>query len=109
TVRRVVLWQIPLGNTVMRTCNNATGHFQDNRVQGLLGNNGAALPAWIDAGAIGLLWGAGAGDQTQNTDSQGDGITNPAPINGNITSATVADDDGGYLRSQAAGYYGRGP
>ncbi|HMA32965.1 MAG TPA: S-layer homology domain-containing protein [Chloroflexia bacterium] len=109
TVRRIVLWQIPIGNTAMRSCNNTAGHYQDNRVQGFLGNGAPSLPAWINAGLIGLLWGAGQGDQTQPTDAQGDGITNPAPINGNSGVATVADDDGGYLRTQAAAYYSRGP
>ncbi|MDQ2808603.1 MAG: S-layer homology domain-containing protein [Chloroflexota bacterium] len=108
TGRRIVLWQIPVGNTVMRAEDNSAGHYQDNRTQGLLGNNGAALPAWVAAGVVGLLWGAGQGDQTQPTDAHGDGITNPAPINGNSGTATVSDDDGGYLRAQAGGYYARG-
>jgi len=109
TARRIVLWQIPVGNTVMRSADNSPGHYQDNRTQGLLGNGGAALPAWVDAGVVGLLWGAGQGDQTHPTDSHSDGLTNPAPINGNNGTATVSDDDGGYLRAQAAAYYGRGP
>jgi hypothetical protein len=108
TGRRIVLWQLPIGNTLMRSCDNTTGHYQDNRVQGLLGNNGAALPAWIAAGVVGLLWGAGEWDTTMNVDARGDGVTNPAPINGNTGQATVADDDGGYLRAQAAAYYSRG-
>ncbi len=108
TLRRIVLWQLPVGNTVMRTSDNSPGHYQDNRVQGLLGNNGAGLPAWIDAGVIGLLWGAGQGDQSHPTDAHADGITNPAPINSNTGTATVSDDDGGYLRAQAGAYYGRG-
>lgn len=108
TGRRIVLWQIPMGNTLMRSEDNTPGHYQDNRVQGLLGNGATSLPAWVNAGLIGLLWGAGAGDQTHPTDLQGDGVTNPPPINGNNAAATVSDDDGGYLRAQAAAYYGRG-
>src|SRR5436190_2149648 len=34
---RIVAWQIPLGNTLMRAMNNTWDHFQDNRVQWLLG------------------------------------------------------------------------
>ena len=34
---RMAAWQIPLGNTVMRAMNNTWGHYQDNRVQWLLG------------------------------------------------------------------------
>jgi hypothetical protein len=32
------MWQIPLGNTVMRAENNTWDHFQDNKVQSLLGD-----------------------------------------------------------------------
>ncbi|HUS15009.1 MAG TPA: S-layer homology domain-containing protein [Chloroflexia bacterium] len=109
TGRRLVLWQIPTGNTLMRSEDNTAGHYQDNRAQGFLGNNGAALPGLVDAGVIGLLWGAGEGAQTHPTDAHGDGVTNPAAINGNTGVATVTDDDGGYLRAQAAAYYTRGP
>src|SRR5262249_3738213 len=34
---RMVAWQIPLGNTVMRAMDNTWDHYQDNRVQWLLG------------------------------------------------------------------------
>ena len=33
----IVLWQIPVGNTLMRAMNNTPHHFQDNKVQFLLG------------------------------------------------------------------------
>ena len=35
---RVVLWQIPLGNTKMRAENNTWEHYQDNKVEWLLGD-----------------------------------------------------------------------
>jgi len=35
-VKRIVMWQIPLGNTKMRAQNNTTGHDQDNRPEWLL-------------------------------------------------------------------------
>ena len=34
---RMVAWQVPLGNTLMRAENNTNDHYQDNRVQWLLG------------------------------------------------------------------------
>ncbi len=33
--KRIVMWQIPLGNTKMRSQNNTTGHYQDNRTEWL--------------------------------------------------------------------------
>jgi hypothetical protein len=39
---RMVAWQTPLGNTVMRAMDNTWDHFQDNRVQWLLGPGGRA-------------------------------------------------------------------
>jgi hypothetical protein len=29
--KRLVIWQIPVGNTVMATCNNSNFHYQDSR------------------------------------------------------------------------------
>jgi hypothetical protein len=85
TDRRVVLWQMPIGNDVSPTQNNAPGHFKDNRVTYFLGGAAPHLQEWIDAGVVGILWGRG---------------------NDQCTSYT---DDGGYLRDQAAAYYKRGP
>ena len=36
TGKRIVMWQIPLGNTKMRAQNNTAGHYQDNRPEWLL-------------------------------------------------------------------------
>ena len=36
TQRRLVLWQIPFGNTRMRAQNNTWNHYQDNKVEWLL-------------------------------------------------------------------------
>ncbi len=105
---RIVLWQMPLGNTRMRSVNDTPGHYQDNRTIYFLDGSAPHLPEWIQAGVIGILWGAGLAGCTTNTDAANDGITNPAPINGNTAVATVSDDDGGYLRAQAAAYYSRG-
>ena len=107
---RAVLWQIPLGNTVYRTLDNSDGHYQDNRVEWLLGEESRKhLAAYADAGVIALLFGRGAHLQTSPADYAGDGVTNPEPINGNTAIATSTDDDGGYFRVMAAEYYAAGP
>jgi hypothetical protein len=106
---RVALWQIPLGNTLMRAENNTFDHYQDNRVQWLLGTNGRRhLRAYVSAGVIGFLFGRGSGDNTCACDAARDGVTNPAKINGNERLSLSADDDGGYFRAQAAAYYRAG-
>jgi hypothetical protein len=99
---RVVAWQIPLGNTVMRAENNTWGHYQDNRVQWLLGlDSRAHLRAYVAAGYAGFLFGPGADGTTCACDAAKDGVTNPAPINGNTRTSLSADDDGGYFKAQA--------
>ncbi len=58
----VVLWQLPLGDTML---NNTWDHFRDNRVQWWLGNGSLAhLRATHDSGVIGLLFGGGAAGTT---------------------------------------------
>jgi hypothetical protein len=107
---RMVAWQIPLGNTVMRAMDNTWDHFQDNRVQWLLGPGSRAhLRAYIAAGFVGFLFGRGADGATCACDAANDGVTNPAPINGNTRPSLSADDDGGYFKAQAADYYRGGP
>ena len=102
----MVAWQIPLGNTVMRAMNNTWDHFQDNRVQWLLGPASRAhLRAYIAAGFVGFLFGRGADGATCACDAAKDGVTNPAPINGNTRASISADDDGGYFKAQARAYY----
>jgi hypothetical protein len=108
--RRVVLWQIPLGNRVMRTMDNTPFHYQDNRVEWLLGpDRDAHLAAYEKAGVIGLLFGSAQASDTCACDAAADGITNPAAIDGNRLLATSADDDGGYFRRQAAALAAAGP
>jgi hypothetical protein len=109
TGHRVVVWQIPLGNTKMRSLDNTWGHYQDNRAEWFLEDpSGTHLALWRDAGVIALLFGGGADGTTCACDAQGDGITNPAAINGNNRIATSADDDGGYFRERARAYYASG-
>jgi hypothetical protein len=58
----VVLWQLPLGNTML---NNTWDHFRDNRVQWWLGPGSAAhLAATHNSGVVGLLFGGGADGTT---------------------------------------------
>jgi hypothetical protein len=65
----VVLWQLPLGNTML---NNTWDHFQDNRVQWWLGERSRRhLRATRDAGVIGLLFGGGAAGTTSASSDGG--------------------------------------
>jgi hypothetical protein len=130
--QRLVMWQIPLGNTRMRSQNNTWGHYQDNRVEWLLDEPGRThLTAYRDAGVVAFLFGGGAAGVTCACDGVNDGVTNPAAINGNamaselsapgtvpaqVTRGSVAtlvtpyaaDDDGGFLRWRAWAYYQAG-
>jgi hypothetical protein len=100
-----VLWQIPIGNRVLKTCDNTWGHFEDNRVEHFLGEQGRQhLASWADAGVVAILFGRGLEGNTTYTDAMKDGITNPSTKRGRLR-ATLADDDGGYLRLRAREYY----
>jgi hypothetical protein len=95
---RVVLWQIPLGNTLMRAMNNRWNHYQDNKVEWLLGDAALQrLQTYADSGVVSLLFGRGADGATCACDANADGVTNPAAINGNVRPSITADDDGGYF------------
>jgi hypothetical protein len=127
TSKRIVMWQIPLGNTKMRSQNNTTGHYQDNRPEWLLDEPARThLAAYRDAGVIAFLFGGGAGGTSCACDAQGDQVTNPAAINGNsyvsalgtgapsfvsptLTTPYAANDDGGFFRWKAWQYYQTGP
>ena len=109
TQKRIVMWQIPLGNTTMRAENNTWNHYQDNKVEWLLDDPGRAnLSAYARAGVIAFLFGRGGDGSTCACDAAGDGVTNPAPIGGNTRVSLSADDDGGYFRERAAAYYAAG-
>ena len=125
THKRIVMWQIPLGNTRMRAENNTNDHYQDNRPEWLLDEPARThLTAYRDAGVVAFLFGRGAGGPTCACDDNGDGVTNPAPINGNTMASEMAaagtppaqvtrgstptlvtpyaaDDDGGFFRWKA--------
>ena len=125
--KAIVMWQIPLGNTKMRAENNTSGHYQDNRPEWLLDEPARThLAAYKTAGVVAFLFGGGAGGVSCACDAQGDGVTNPAAINGNaiasalgsgapslsgstLTTPYAADDDGGFFRWKAWQYYQAGP
>lgn len=110
TNKRALMWQVPNGNQLYRSENNTSGHYQDNRPEYFLNSTTGRqhMSLWANYGVIGLMFGAGVGSQSHYFDSNGDGITNPAPINGNNLTATVPDDDGGYIRSSVSAYYSSG-
>ncbi|TAK35158.1 MAG: hypothetical protein EPO21_06795 [Chloroflexota bacterium] len=108
TGKRIVLWQVPIGNTVMRASNNTEGHYQDNRVQYFLGGAPTQLEEYARAGVIGILFGRGVPGPSTYSDAMKDGVTNPLPIGDNDQMSDVPDDDGGYLRARAQNYYAAG-
>ena len=96
THRRVVMWQVPMGNQYFDTMNNTQWHQQDNRAEYILGN----VTSFATVGIIAVLFGGGSAP----IDAAQDGITNPAPISTyecnfcNTHRSIYPDDDGGYLR-----------
>jgi hypothetical protein len=64
--------------------------------------------AYAAAGFAGFLFGRGADGATCACDAAKDGVTNPAPINGNTRASLSADDDGGYFKVQVRAYYASG-
>ncbi|GMV81426.1 MAG: hypothetical protein AMXMBFR7_26100 [Planctomycetota bacterium] len=108
----LIAWQIPMGNTIMASCDNTEGHYMDNRPEYFLEKypENTHLAEWARAGFVGFLFGGGAGGCTSTRDTMKDGVTNPAKIEGNRgEQAQFADDDGGYLRLRAGNYYRKGP
>lgn len=113
---RSMLWQMPIGNTLYRSCNNTKFHYQDNKVEYFLGSgNRQNIVNFAGAGVIGSLFSWGQWTTSDYQDYSGDGITNPAPIYGNpfgkVNSLTssYSDDDGGFLRLSTRAYYSAGP
>jgi len=109
TSRRIVMWQVPVGNQYFDTENNSAGHTQDNKAEYILGH----IADFANAGVVGVLFGPG-NSGTNATDVRHDGVTNAAPIstyecNGcNNHTSSYADDDGGYLRIFLGQYYKSG-
>ena len=129
TRKRIVMWQIPLGNQAMLAMNNTWGHYQDNRPQWLFDEPARThLTAYRDAGVVAFMFGGGASGTSCACNAQNDGVTNPAAINGNTMASELAaagtppalvmrgstptlvtpyaaDDDGGFFRWKAWDYY----
>ncbi len=80
TDTRVVLDNVPVGNSVYRTIDNTDFHFRDAWTEWILGDDGFDnLIALRDAGVIGIVFGVD-GDATNSTcpcDAAEDGVTNP--------------------------------
>lgn len=109
TGKAMVVWQIPMGNTLMRATNDTWGHYADNRPEWFLDDvSGGNLASWRDWGVVALLFGGGAGGTTCACDANGDGVTNPAASGTHTRASLSADDDGGYLRNRVAAYYATG-
>jgi hypothetical protein len=112
TGRPQVAWQVPVGNQYFLTMNNTCGHYQDNVAAYFISHAGALFAS----GLIAVLFGAGNSCQTAFTDGSHDGVTNGSgtPITDlagycnacNTHVSSVADDDGGYLRTFVGQYYG---
>ncbi len=89
----IVMWQIPLGNTVSPIVNDTPYHYRDNKVGWLLGTGSRAhLRAFAQAGGVALLFGGGQATDTDAGDASGDGHP----------------DDGGYFTARARAYYEAG-
>jgi hypothetical protein len=108
--RRIVIWQVPVGNQRFRSMDNTPGHFQDNRAEYFLAHPDLLAAAGVAA----VLFGPGIADATWYLDARHDGITNPPPVTAfgcdrcNTEIATFADDDGGNLRLRVGAYYRSG-
>jgi hypothetical protein len=108
-----VIWQIPVGNSVMRVMNNTPYHYQDNTVQSLLGTNKQAralINGYAAAGVSALLFGSPQPTDTCGCDNDHNKLGNePKPIDGNTRRSYTDADDGGYFMHVAKAYYRRGP
>jgi len=103
-----VLWQVPMGNTYFKTCNNTSGHYTHNSAQLLLENYPAnnRIKRFADGGGIGIIFSPGQWNSTNVYDKMKDGVTNPALIAGNLgNQSSYADDDGGYIRLRSSVYF----
>lgn len=108
----VTIWQIPVGNTLFRVENNTPYHYQDNKVQTLLGSSPSArtlLRSYAKDGVAALLFGGGQSTDTCACETNPPARPEPAPIDGNTRQSLNNDDDGGYFMAQAARYYRLGP
>ncbi len=102
--KKIILWQVQMGNTITASCNSTPGHYKDNRVQYFLqpvmeSGDKTKISQYAQAGVIAFLFGWGSNDCTTYLDLRGDGVT---------AQNEPADDDGGYLRKGIKSYYQKG-
>ena len=89
TDQRIMLWQLPYGNTKHSGLNNSWGKYQDNIVETLFDEpNLSTLSRYQAAGVEALIFGQGAGGTTCPCDADGDGRI----------------DDGGYFYDVVEAY-----
>lgn len=89
TGQSVVMWQLPYGNTKRAEMDNSWGHYRDNIVETLLGEEDlSTLKRYRDAGVVAIVFGQGASGTTCPCDSDNDGQV----------------DDGGYFYEVATKY-----
>jgi hypothetical protein len=104
----VFVWQVAAGNTYFSTCDNTPGHFCDNLAQLILEDypRNPTISRYVKAGCAGWMFHGGQEPSTRVYDQKKDGVTNPAPIPGNLgNKSEYPDDDGGYLRLRGGNYY----
>jgi hypothetical protein len=109
--RSMLLWQVPVGNQYFDTENNTNDHYQDNRPEYIFSH----VTELVQAGIVGAIFAPGNAGNTSYTDSDSDGVVNPTSFcttdgtsSGQICNnhaASVADDDGGFIRMSAQAYY----
>ncbi|MBV9893828.1 MAG: hypothetical protein JO020_06650 [Chloroflexi bacterium] len=109
--KSLLLWQVPVGNQYFDTENNTNDHYQDNRPEYIFSH----IQELIGIGVTGAIFAPGNSGNTGYGDSDNDGVVNFAPIcttdgvsSGQICNnhtATVSDDDGGFIRMSAQSYY----
>lgn len=108
----MVIWQIPVGNTIMRVMDNRPYHYQDNKVQSLLADTPVAralLGGYARAGVSALLFGSPEPTDTCACDNDHNRLGDqPQPIDGNARRSYTDADDGGYFMHVARDYYARG-
>ena len=104
---------IPVGNQSHVAVDNTEGHFQDNRAEYFLSHTDEVRAAGIAA----LLFGSPTTGATAPWDGRKDGVHNPKrPVctsDGDSSGVRICptvrtnftDDDGGFLRMQAAAFY----
>ena len=108
TDTRIVLDNVPVGNSVYRTLDNTDFHFRDSWVEWILGDDDFDnLIALRDAGVVGIVFGVdgGATVTTCPCDAAGDGVSNSGDQG---TRSTSPHDDGGYLSERLLAYAATG-